>query len=156
MRHRPLASLRGCARAWIARYLPAELACTSVALACASLVAGAGAEAIAVAGTAGEVAAFYVVMLARELSQRRGGLAALPGVLRDLALEFGPAEALDSLLLRPALLYAGVLLAPHPALGAFAGKLGADVVFYSLAIASRGLAQRGARPGREAAASVVS
>jgi pilus assembly protein TadC len=50
--------------------------------------------------------------------------------LRDLVLEFGPAEALDSLLLRPALMYAGILLAPNLALGVVAGKIAADICFY--------------------------
>jgi hypothetical protein len=143
--HRRLLALRGRARAWIDRYLPAEIGCTTAALVCAGLASesGVGAEAIAAAGTLGEVAAFYAVMVARELLQR-GGRAALPGVLRDLALEFGPAELLDSLLLRPALLYAGIRLAPHPALGALLGKLAADVAFYSAATLGHELARRGA------------
>lgn len=96
---------------------------------------------MSVVGTAGEVGAFYAVMGTRELS-RRGGLSALPAAVRDLAVEFGPAEALDSLLLRPFLLYAGISLSGHPALGALLGKLAADVVFYSLATAGHGVVER--------------
>ena len=140
--HRPF-SLRGRVPAWVARYLPAELLGTCAALSCASLAADSGAAAAAVAGTVGENAAFYGLMLTRELLQR-GGVRGLPGALRDLALEFGPAEALDSLLLRPALLYAGISLTGHSTSGALLGKLAADVAFYSLAIAGRALAQRGA------------
>lgn len=136
-------SLRCRAVAWLARYAPAELACAPAALLCASLAAagGAAAEAMAVAGTAGEIAVFYAVMGTREL-RNRGGLTALPAAARDLAVEFGPAEALDGLLLRPLLLYAGISLIGHPALGALLGKLVADIVFYSLAIAGRGLVER--------------
>ena len=72
-------------------------------------------------------------MLVRELMQR-GGVRALPIAMRDLFLEFGPAEAVDILLVRPASLYAGLSVAPHPALGIVMGKVVADLSFYSSAI----------------------
>jgi hypothetical protein len=121
---------------WLRRYLPAELLGTPTALLCAWLVAtltGSPAAA-AVAGTWGENLGFYGIMLGRELG--RQGVRALPSILRDLVLEFGPAEALDSMLLRPALMYAGVTLASSTALGIIAGKIAADVCFYAPAIAS--------------------
>jgi hypothetical protein len=128
---------------WLRRYLPAELVCIPAALAGAFLLGEplGGNEGAALGGAIGENAGFYGMMLGRELRQR-GGLAALPRALRDLSLEFGPAEALDSLLLRPALLYLGIALAPHAALGVLAGKLAADAAFYSLAIAAHGLVCR--------------
>lgn len=127
---------------WLRRYLPAELICTPTALLCAWLattLTGSLAMA-AVAGTWGENLGFYGVMLARELARR--GLRALPAALCDLALEFGPAEALDSILLRPALMYIGMQLAPSPAIGFVAGKLAADLIFYVPAIVSYELLRR--------------
>src|SRR5262249_38397174 len=106
---------------------------------CAALAGatGARAELVSLAGTAAEVSAFYVVMIARERAARPS--TPLGAVLRGLALEFGPAEALDTFLLRPALLYAGVALTGGAA-GALLGKLAADGVFYALAISCRALA----------------
>jgi hypothetical protein len=120
---------------WLRRYLPAEL----VALPCALLsgfLAGhltGSAAAAALAATWGENAGFYGLMIGRELAQRRSPRE-LPRVVCELALEFGPAEAFDSLLLRPAAVYVGLALAPHPALGMLAGKVAADVTFYAPAI----------------------
>jgi hypothetical protein len=154
-----LLDLRSFSLGWLARYLPAELIGTSAALA-----GGLGAyaltdrpEAGAIAATAAEIAAFYLVMIAREL-RARGGLAALPEALRELSLEFGPAELLDGLLLRPGMLYAGTAYAPNAALGLLLGKLGADLVFYGVAITARRQLCRRAIPvlaprGSEAGAS---
>ena len=50
-----------------------------------------------------------------------------------LLAEFGPAELLDSLLIRPAALFLGVLLLPDPVWGLLAGKIVADLVFYAMA-----------------------
>jgi hypothetical protein len=127
--------LGGALARWLRRYLPAELVATPCAL-LAGFAAGeltGSPAASALAATWGENAGFYGLMLGRELVRRRS-LRALPVVLRDLFVEFGPAEALDSFLLRPASVYAGLTLAPHPALGMIAGKILADVSFYTPAI----------------------
>lgn len=133
---------------WLRRYLPAELVSTPCALllgVTASQLTG-SAAAGAVAATWGENLGFYSAMLVRELV-RRGGLRALPVTMRDLFLEFGPAEAVDILLVRPASLYAGISVAPHPALGIVAGKIVADVSFYSSAIVCHELQRWYARAG---------
>ena len=131
---------------WLRRYLPAELVCTITALLGAWLAAmfTGSPTAAALAGTWGESAGFYGLMLGRELARR--GLRSLPAVACDLVLEFGTAEALDSLLLRPALMYAGMMLAPSTMLGIVAGKIAADVVFYVPTIISYELLHRRARP----------
>jgi len=87
---------------WLRRYLPAELVCTITGLlgAWAAAVLTGSPAAVAVAGTLGENVGFYGMMLGREIAQR--GLCSLPLIIRDLMLEFGLAEALDCLLLRPA------------------------------------------------------
>lgn len=53
--------------------------------------------------------------------------------LRNMLIEFGPSETLDSFILRPALMYAAQLQWGI-GLGTLAGKLAADVVFFGLAI----------------------
>jgi hypothetical protein len=121
---------------WLRRYLPAELICTATGLLCTWTTAtftGSAAAAIA-ACIWGEILSFYGTMIARDLSRR--GAQALPAVLYDLMREFGPAEALDGLLLRPALMYVGTMLAPSLAVGIVAGKLAADIVYYAPVILS--------------------
>jgi pilus assembly protein TadC len=131
---------------WLRRYLPAELIGMLATLLCAWLaIALTGSAAVAaIAGTWGDNLGFYGILLGRELARR--SLRALPAILRDLVLEFGPATALDGLLLRPALLYAGMALTPHSAIGLIVAKLAADLVFYVPAIVSYELLRRRARP----------
>jgi len=131
---------------WLRRYLPAELVCTITGLlgAWAAAVLTGSPAAVAVAGTLGENVGFYGMMLGREIAQR--GLCSLPLIIRDLMLEFGLAEALDCLLLRPGLMYAGQMLAPNTALGVVVGKLVADLIFYIPTIVSYELLRRRALP----------
>jgi len=121
---------------WLSRYLPAEVTGTLTALLCAwgALLVTGSSAAGAVGGTWGENLAYYGTMLARELGART--IRAFPVVARDLVVEFGPATALDSLLVRPALLYYGLLWAPNPSLGILGGKLIADLSFYAPVIVS--------------------
>jgi hypothetical protein len=49
-------------------------------------------------------------------------------------VEFGPAEALDTLALRPFAMYVGPLVVGNVMLGVLVGKLVADVTFYGFAI----------------------
>jgi len=138
----PLATLRRSSLRWLRRYLPAELVGTPCALLCgwaAAELTGSTAV-VAVAATWGENLGFYGLMLGRELRQR--GSTSFFVAVRDLFVEFGPAEALDSFVVRPGALYAGLALAPNPALGYFAGKLAADLSFYAPAILTHEL-QRG-------------
>jgi hypothetical protein len=51
-------------------------------------------------------------------------------ILRDLILEFGFAEALDSLLVRPLALYTSLQWISNMAIALLLGKVVADVVFY--------------------------
>lgn len=115
--------------AWLRRYLPAEIGGTLGACLGAWLaVHSTGHLAVgAIGGTWGEATAYYLTVLVRDLRAREQG--GIP-VLRGLILEFGPAEAVDSLLVRPLLLYRGLLWAPHPLLGLLAGKVAADLAFY--------------------------
>ncbi|MEV4622270.1 hypothetical protein AB0J74_26600 [Asanoa sp. NPDC049573] len=118
----------GRVRDWLARYAPAEAAGITGALLAAAAVDSP--EAAAVAGTVGETVGFYATILVRDL--RAGGRPA--AVVRDLAVEFGAAEVLDTLLVRPAAMYLATRALGTATAGVVAGKLAADAVFYTIAI----------------------
>jgi hypothetical protein len=133
--------MRQRAGVWLRRYVPAEVASLVAALVAAQLVwslTGSAAGA-AVAGAWGETAVYYVTMLLRELATTRGALLV---TVRELVLEFGVAEALDTLLVRPALMYAAGQLVADLRLGILLGKLVSDVFFYVPTIAAYELRQR--------------
>ena len=133
--------------AWIRRYGLAELLGTTCALLSALTAArlGANGVTIAVAGAWGEVVGFYLPMLVQEL-RSQWQTRCLPGALwctmRNLLLEFGPAELLDTALVRPTLITGVVQLVPQLSLGILVGKLLADSIFYGTAIVGRQMSQR--------------
>lgn len=141
-------------REWLWRYGPAEVSGTVGALVAAGVTGVfAGAAATAYAGAIGETLAFYAVVLVRDLRAHTGPRRR---VLAGLAVEFGPAELADTLVVRPLAMYLGPLFVGHLAAGVLAGKLAADVVFYALAILGYELrkaaaARRAARVGRAGA-----
>jgi hypothetical protein len=124
-------------RLWIGRYLPAEI----VALTAAVLVARLGWSwtgsivVSALAGAWGETVVYYTVIIGRDLIAMRRALERVSlrnvlGLSRNLLLEFGVAEAVDSLLLRPALMYAAAQFVTDLSLSIIVGKLLADLTFY--------------------------
>jgi hypothetical protein len=118
----------GRVREWLSRYAPAEAAGITGALLAAAAVDSP--EAAAVAGTLGETVGFYTMIFVRDL--RAGGR---PGqVVRDMVVEFGPAEVLDTLLVRPAAMYLATRALGTATAGIVTGKLAADAVFYTVAI----------------------
>jgi ornithine decarboxylase len=131
----------------VRRYAPAEVAATAGALLGALVGAAlAGPIGAAVGGDLGEGLAFYGLVVARELLAERS--ASRPRSLRrllvDLVAEFGPAEALDSLALRPLAMYAGPYVTGDLLTGTVLGKVAADLVFY--AVAAVGYERRRVRP----------
>jgi hypothetical protein len=133
---------------WLRRYLPLEITGWIGELGAAglaymwtgSLVAAAG------AATIGSSVAYYlpayvsaVRWSAAEHRERRlPARIALTNVLavRSLTVEFGPAEAVDSLVVRPMLIYATPLMLDSVLLGWIVGGFLADVTFYLFAICS--------------------
>jgi hypothetical protein len=92
----------------------------------------------AYAGTIAECIVFYGIIFLRETirgAHQAGGRGARYGggevlrVLHGMMLEFGVAEALDSIVLRPLIMGQGMRLL-GPGVGSLVGKLAADVVFY--------------------------
>ncbi len=127
-------------RAWVLRYAPLEVAALATAL-----YAGMAAEqisenrlAIGYAAAWGENVGYYLVAFARE-RRRRGASAA---AVADLVVEFGPAEAVDSLLVRPLCMGFGVGQLGDAAAGVVLGKLLADVPFYTMAVLGYALCRR--------------
>ena len=133
---------------WVRRYLPNELAgwATELGGAAATYYLTGSYAAAVVAGTIGASAGYYATAYVNGF---RWSYAALNGrswpmrvllanalTVRSIAVEFGPAEAIDSIFIRPALLYAGPFLIGNTAVGWVVGSLAADVAFYAMAIFS--------------------
>jgi ornithine decarboxylase len=129
------------ARGWVRRYLPAEIVGLISAVA-GALVAfrltGSGSTA-AFAGTAGEAVGYYATIAVSDLRRHRraAGASRWQAVVRtsrDVAIEFGPAEIVDSLVVRPGLMFAGPIVTGSLVAGTLLGKVAADIVFYAFAI----------------------
>jgi hypothetical protein len=125
---------------WLHRYGPAELTGIGTALLgsyVAHLVTG-NEIAAAFGGSLGETLGFYGVIVAREIRADRAaaratatayGPRAWLRTAANLMLEFGPAEILDTGLIRPFTMGVGTRLCGR-ALGVPLGKIAADVTFY--------------------------
>ncbi len=133
-------------RQWLTRYGPSELLGTIVTVSAATGVYSLTGSAVAAgfAGTLSEVVVYYGIMILRETIReaydagRRGvpyGSAQVIAVMRNILLEFGVAEALDSGLVRPFCLGVGLRVVGGQ-WGALLGKLVADIVFYGPVLAA--------------------
>jgi hypothetical protein len=100
---------------------------------------------IAFVGTWGENIGFYGVMISQEITQTRRKYKkynkkysgkAFTRDIRNIFLEFGLSESLDSLFLRPAMMYMGLSIFKNFQIGILVGKILADTVFYVPAIIS--------------------
>ncbi|MFN8513049.1 MAG: hypothetical protein U0841_10760 [Chloroflexia bacterium] len=132
---------------WLRRYLPAEALATCFALIGGLLVSLGNPALAALGGTWGENVGYYGAIVARDARARRardGGLtlAGVIRVLRNLALEFGGAELLDSFVVRPAAMFALIRATGSLPLGLIFGKVAADCVFYAAAIGASELRKR--------------
>ena len=140
-------------REWLRRYGPAEVLSVAATLGGVGVAhaAGAGAVGTALAGTWAGNVAYFGWMLAADIAQTHRHRAAagqpyslrlLGRNLRALAVEFGPAEILDSFLIRPALMYWLPLWLHSLTWGSLAAKFAADVTFYIPAILSYELSKK--------------
>ena len=142
---------------WIVRYLPAEIVGTA-AMVLAGLTVTIWTDApalIALAALVGESLGFYLVLAitiyAEQATVTAGWRRAVGRTALLLVAEFGPAEVLDSLLIRPTALLLGVWLVPDPLWGLLLGKVLADAIFYAIAAGSFTLtAKTGLRDRRRA------
>lgn len=125
-------------REWLWRYLPAEIAGTFTALASALVAHQLFKNEVltAYAGAWGENIGYYSVIFVREFLKEGAEFSFknFLKIMRNVCVEFGVAEVLDSFVLRPLFMYIfPTLLKNYPA-GILAGKIAADVTFYIPAI----------------------
>ena len=141
-------STRNKLREWVRRYLPCEIAgttCEFGGAGIAYLLTGSFAAA-AIVATVGASLGYYAAAYGaavrttyREhshLPRQQRALTANRLALRSIAVEFGPAEVIDSLIVRPLAFYLGPILFGGMVAGWIFAKLVADVGFYVLAICS--------------------
>jgi len=101
----------------------------------------------AYAGAIGENIGFYGAIIFGDILKARKDAEhwtwrhALP-VLRNILIEFGGAELLDSFLIRPGMIYLFTSVLANYQAGALAGVVAADILFYSLAVLSSELTKR--------------
>ena len=125
---------------WVRRYLPCEITSTVAELGSAAVVymsTGSWAAAAVVAtvfASIGYYATAYVNAVRWSMGRARLRSRANLLALRSIAVEFGPAEVIDSLAIRPVTLYLGPVLTGSPVVGLIFGKLAADVGFYGCTI----------------------
>lgn len=139
-------SLKAKRKEWLSRYIPAEIIGTAAAVLGAwSIYTRTNSYIAATAvGWVGEGIGFYGYFVLLELTSnvkkysqhgvvKRLALAATEAST-NLLVEFLPAELLDNFIIRPFLMYlVPHYIHPYP-LGFLVGKLGADILFYALAI----------------------
>lgn len=141
-------------REWLGRYLPAEglsVVATLAGAAGAWHLAPGQELGAALAGTWAGNVAYFGWLLGQDVRRARRSLHAqgrpytrrsFGRNLRALAVEFGPAELLDSLLIRPALLFWLPRLTGSRTGGVLLAKLLADITFYVPAILSYELSKK--------------
>jgi hypothetical protein len=130
---------------WSIRYLPAEIIGSAAAFASAFCIHAAtnSLMAAAIAGSIAETIGFYGYFAIRDGARHYARHSAHPRprrmlltslrTVRDMLIEFGPAEAVDSLFIRPFFMYTGPHILHNFGGGLLAGKLTADLIFYTIA-----------------------
>lgn len=131
---------------WLKRYLPAEIFATiGAVLGAVGFYYFTSSRAIgAIAGTILEVISYFAFILVRDilnsrkdhqLNYKRYGFVGFLKNIRNILVEFGPAEVIDNLVIRPLFFYIFPLLIGNYAIGIIAGKIAADIVYYLPTIA---------------------
>lgn len=132
---------------WLKRYLPSEIVGTIAALISASaanLYSNNGVF-IAYIGTIGESVGFYSTVFIqqfisltriRKLQNKSMNYLDLLKVFYGIILEFGIAGFIDSMFIRPFLLYIFPIILHNFSLGIIVGKLLGDICFYLIAMLS--------------------
>jgi len=134
-------------REWCIRYVPAEICGTITAVSAFWVAhqATGSLAAAAIAATVGENIGYYSIAAQREIrrywkAHRQHGRIRRAydtgrHTLRDMLMEFGPAELIDSFAVRPSLFYLLPLWMPgQVGIALIIAKITADLVFYSIAI----------------------
>jgi hypothetical protein len=133
---------------WVRRYLPCEIAGTVGELGGAAIAywltdsMAAAAITATVGASVGYYAAAYTTAVRWAYREYRDRppvprlVVANLFAFRSVAIEFGPAELIDSIAIRPAAYYFGPMIFDSVVAGWIFGKLISDIGFYALAIFS--------------------
>ena len=126
---------------WIKRYVPAEFLAYSSAILGAGIIyylTGSRLTA-AYAGTIADNIGYYGFLSIREIYQskkhhkkenKKYNLTSFLKNIKNLLVEFGPAELLDFFIIRPFCMYLFPILIPNYALGILVGTIASDIIFY--------------------------
>src|SRR4051794_11173872 len=129
------------AKEWLKRFLPAELTGTIAAVAASYITHYCTNNAIAAAyaGSIAETLGFYLTICTGEVLSKQRKLKAINKrlsfadfmhIVKNILFDFGVAEILDSLLLRPFFMYIFPRWLNNYTIGILAGKLASDICFY--------------------------
>jgi hypothetical protein len=143
---------------WARRFLPAEIGGTITAVACAYAATNItnNRVTIAFAVSVAETIGFYLtiivtdVLLAKKKLQPENmslTFRQLLLIFRDILLDFGPAEIIDSFVSRPLFMYVFPLWLGNYTWGVIAGKFASDFAFYIPVIISGEIRTRISRRG---------
>jgi hypothetical protein len=126
---------------WVQRFLPAEVVGTIVAIVVSSITHYYTNNLViaAYAGSVCETIAFYATIIihdaliaSKQLKEEGKTLTyrSFVYLLRNILLDFGIAELMDSMLLRPFCMYIFPIWLRNYPLGILTGKIASDIVFY--------------------------
>ncbi len=119
---------------WIWRYGPAEIVAITVAIVVGQIVFHkTGNQALTVySSSLSETLFFYCVILLRDflkIIQPRKAIDIIT-LVRNLLVEFGPAELIDTFAARPFCMYVFISITHDLSLGIALGKIVSDIAFY--------------------------
>jgi len=128
-------------RDWSKRYIPAEIICTTTALVVSYLTFSLTGNYIATAyaGAISEGISYYSYIIARDINHsvkkrrtknKKYTFKHFMKNIRNLIIEFGFSEFIDTAFVRPFLMYIFPIIFNNLPLGIFLGKIGADIIFY--------------------------
>lgn len=124
-------------REWSIRYIPSEIIASISAVLSATFIYSITKNSVltAIAGTWGENLGYYGSIFIRDIlitkkKTYHTKVIHYAKVIRNLILEFGLAEILDSFLVRPFTMYLFPLIINNLPIGILLGKLVADIIFY--------------------------
>lgn len=128
---------------WWTRYLPADIIAFPSAI-LSAIIVGRLTNNIAltsIAATWGENIGYYGFIFFRDLlrgykkNKNIGKRKIFINSIFSLAVEFGPAEILDTLFVRPLIIFSSIKLLNNTAFGVMIGKVLSDILFIGIAMA---------------------
>lgn len=145
---------------WLIRFLPAELLGTLLAVLASWYTVSVSANKVLAAytGAIANSVGFYgliflqdifILRKQRRLANRQLSSGDYLQVFKIMLLEFGPAELLDSLILRPFAMYVFPLIIHEYAIAILVAKLASDIIFYIPVIISYELRMSKSKPNKQ-------